>query len=145
MKKTDQISLTCQAARWRKRFIFCSKGWPRQKTRAPRAAGPRPSCVSWGQASLVDARALLLSEGYGETTRCRTAVQLVVFDLPLVGRLLKTFPDLAPLLAHRLAETMGTDAGQLTTSRRRFGSRGDLIEDVLADMRRHPSRGAWSF
>ncbi|MEI8395794.1 MAG: mechanosensitive ion channel domain-containing protein [Rhodospirillaceae bacterium] len=103
-----------------------------------RAQGRRTKAIPrlMGPGALVGAQALLLSEGYGETTRCRTAVQLVAFDLPLIGRLLKTFPDLAPLLARRLAEAMGTDAGQFTTSRRRFGSRADLIEDVLADMRR---------
>ncbi|MEI6559505.1 MAG: mechanosensitive ion channel family protein [Rhodospirillaceae bacterium] len=89
-----------------------------------------------GPGGLIGSQAVLLTEGYAETVRCRTAVRAAEIDRALLGRLLAVTPALAPALARRLADEMHASAQPATAGRRLVAADGDLAGDILAGLRR---------
>jgi len=88
-----------------------------------------------GPGELIGGQATLLSDGYLETVRCRTAIRVAEFDLAGLGRILATNSESIITLSHNLAAMMtvaGTESvigGVLTTD-------NELTEGVLAGIRR---------
>lgn len=89
-----------------------------------------------GPGALIGSQAALMAEGYGETVRCRTAVQVAEIDQRALGRLLAGDPALAAALSRRLAEEMQAAAPSSPAGRRLLAPDGDLAGDILAGLRR---------
>ncbi|MEI7608921.1 MAG: mechanosensitive ion channel family protein [Rhodospirillaceae bacterium] len=102
-----------------------------EPARGPRGRKAGPPRLQ-GPGGLIGGQALLMAEGYAETVRCRTAVQVAEIGLPVLGRILADAPELAVTLSRRLADDM--QAGP--SGRRLVSGDGDLAADILAGMRR---------
>ncbi len=97
-----------------------------------KAAPPRLQ----GPGALIGSQATLMAEGYAETIRCRTAVQVAVIGQAALGRLLTAYPALAATLSEHLAEEIRSDTQASLGSGRLVALDDDLAGDILAGMRR---------
>ena len=103
------------------------------RSKAARTAG-KPGLQ--GPGTLIGSQAVLMAEGYAETVRCRTAVQVAVIEQAVLGRVLAAYPALAAPLSDRLAEEMLSETQASAGGGRLVGLEGELAGDILAGMRR---------